>query len=129
MSANLENSAVAIELKKISFHSNPEEGNTKECSNHHKIVLISHARKIMPQILQDMIQQFVNQELADIQAGFRKERNQRAIANILWIIKKVREFQKNIYFCFINYAKAFDCVDHNTVENSERDGHTILLRN
>ena len=77
MSANLENSAVAIGLKKISSHSNPEEGNTKECSNHHKIVLISHARKIMHQILQDMIQQFVNQELADIQAGFRKDRGTR----------------------------------------------------
>ena len=77
MSANLENSAVAKGLEKISFHSIPEEGNAKECSNYHKIVLISHASKVIPQILQAMIQQFVNQELADEQAGFRKDRGTR----------------------------------------------------
>ena len=85
----------------------------------------SHASKIMLKILQDRLQQYVNHELPDIQAGFRKSRGIRdQIANIHWIIKKAREFQKNIYFCFIAYAKAFDCVDHKTVENFERYGKT-----
>ena len=85
----------------------------------------SHASKIMLKILQDRLQQYVNHELPDIQAGFRKSRGIRdQIANIHWIIKKAREFQKNIYFCFIAYAKAFDCVDHKTVENFERYGNT-----
>ena len=89
---------------------------SKECSNYHKFVLISHASKVMPQILQAMIQQFVNQELADVQAGFRKGRGTRdQICTIRWI-KKPREFQKNI--CFVDYAKAFDYVDHNKLENS-----------
>ena len=76
-------------------------------------------------ILQARFQQYVNHELPDVQAGFRKGRGTRdQIANIRWIIEKAREFQKNIYFCFIDYAKAFDCVDHNKLENSERDGNT-----
>ena len=76
-------------------------------------------------ILQARLQQYVNRELPDLQAGFRKGRGTRdQIASICWIIKKAREFQKNIYFCFIDYAKAFDCVDHNKLENSERDGNT-----
>ena len=88
----------------------------------------------MLKILQARLQQYVNQELPDVQAGFRKGRGTRdQIANIRWIIKKGREFQKNIYFCFIDYAKAFDCVDHNKLENSERmripDHLTCLLRN
>ena len=80
----------------------------------------------MLKILQARLQQYVNRELPDVQAGFRKGRGTRdQIANIRWIIKKAREFQKNIYFCFIDYAKAFDCVYHNKiVENSERDGNT-----
>ena len=85
-------------------------------------------------IVQARLQQYVNRELPDVQAGFRKGRGTRdQIANIHWIVKKAREFQKNIYVCFIDYAKAFDCVDHNTVEKSERDGNTkppaCLLRN
>ena len=83
-------------------------------SNYHTIALISHTSKVMLKILQARLQQYVNCELPDVQAGFRKGRGTRdQIANIRWIIKKAREFQKNIYFCFINYAVAFDCVDHN----------------
>ena len=79
----------------------------------------------MLKILQARLQQYMNCELPDVQAGFRKGRGTRdQIANIHWIIEKAREFQKNIYFCFIDYAKAFDCVDHNQLENSERDGNT-----
>ena len=79
----------------------------------------------MLKILQARLQQYVNRELPDVQAGFRKGRGTRGqIANIYWIIKKAREFQKNIYFCFIDYVKAFDCVDHNKLKNSERDGNT-----
>ena len=85
----------------------------------------SHASKVMLKILHSRLQQYVNQELPDIQAGFTKGRGPRdQIANIRWIIEKAREFQKNIYFCFIDYAKAFDCVDHNKLKNSERDGNT-----
>ena len=114
MPANLENSAVATGLEKLSFHSNPKKGNAKECSNYHTIALISHASKVMCKILQARLQQFVNHELPDVQAGFRKGRGTRdQIANIHWIIVKAREFQENIYFCFIDYTKAFDCVDHN----------------
>ena len=87
--------------------------------------LISHASKVMLKILQARLQQYVNRELPDVQAGFRKGRQTRdQIANIRWIMEKAREFQKNIYFCFIDYAKVFDCVDHNKLENSERDGNT-----
>ena len=114
MPANLEISAVATGLEKISFHSNPKKGNAKECSNYCTIVFISHASKVMFKILQARLQQYVNHELPDVQAGFRKGRGTRdQIANIHCIIKKAREFQKNIHFCFIDYAKAFDCVDHN----------------
>ena len=106
MPANLENSAVATALEKVSFHSIPKKGNAKECSNYHTIVLISHASKVMLRL-----QQHMNCELPDVQAEFRKGRGTRdQIANIRWIIEKSREFQKNIYFCFIDYAKAFDCV-------------------
>ena len=91
-----------------------KKGNAKECSNYHRIAPISHASKVMLKILQDRLQQYVNCELPDVQAGFRKGRGTRdQIANICWIIEKAREFQKNICFCFIDYAKAFDCVDHN----------------
>ena len=104
MSANLENSALAPGLKKVSFHCN-----AKECSNYHTITLISHASKVMLKILQARLQQYMNRELPDAQAGLRKSREIRdQIANILWIMEKGREFQKNIYFCSINYAKAFD---------------------
>ena len=93
----------------------PKKGNAKECSNYCTIAFISHASKVMLKILQARFQQYVNRELPDIQAGFRKGRGTRdQIAIIRWIIEKAREFQKNIYFCFIDYAKAFDCVDHNT---------------
>ena len=97
------------------FVPTPKKGNAKECSNYHTIILISHASKVMLKILQARLQQYVNRcELPDVQAGFRKGRGTRGqIASIHWIIKKAREFQKNIYFCFIDYAKAFDCVDHN----------------
>ena len=89
------------------------------------IALISHASKVMLKILQARLQQYVNRELPDVQAGFRKSRRIRdQIANIRWVIEKAREFQRNIDFCFIDYAKAFDCVDHNKLENSERDGNT-----
>ena len=92
----------------------PKKGNAKECSNYCTIALISHASKIMLKILQARLQQYVNQELPDVQAGFRKGRGTRdQIANIRWIMEKAREFQKNIYLCFIDYAKAFDYVNHN----------------
>ena len=103
----------------------PKEGNAKECSNYCTVALVSHTSKVMLKILQDRLQQYVNSELPDVQAGFRKGRGTRdQIANIRWTIKKAREFQKNIYFCFIDYAKAFDCEDQNKLENSSRDGNT-----
>ena len=108
--------------------------NAQECSNYRTIVLISHASKVMLKILQARLQQYVNHELPDVQAGFRKGRGTRdQIANICWIIGKAREFQKNIYFCFIDYAKAFDYVDHNTLwkilkEMGIPDHLTYLLR-
>ena len=108
MPANIENSAVATGLEKVSFHSNPKERQCKECSNYCTIALISHASKVMLKILQARLQQYVNCELPDVQAGFSKGRGTRdQNANIHWIMEKEREFQKNIYFCFINYAKAF----------------------
>ena len=114
MPTNLESSAVATGPGKVSFHSNPKKSNAKERSNYCTITLISHASKVMLKILQARLQQYVNHELPDVQAGFRKGRGTRdQIANIRWIIKKAREFKKHIYFCFIDYAKAFDCVDHN----------------
>ena len=92
----------------------PKKGNAKECSNYHTIALISHTSKVMLKILQARLQQYVNRELPDVQAGFRKGRGTKdQIANISWMMEKAKEFQKNIYFCFIDYAKAFDCVDHN----------------
>ena len=110
--------------KRLVFIPIPKKGNAKECSNYCTIVLISHASKVMLKILQARLRQYVNCELPDVQVGFRKGRGTRdQIANICWIIEKAREFQKNIYFCFIDYAKAFDCVEQ-TVENSERDENT-----
>ena len=92
----------------------PKKGNAKACSNYCTIALISHASKVTLKILQATLQQYVNQELPDIEAGFRKGRGTRdQIANICWIAEKAREFQKNIYFSFTDYAKAFDCVNHN----------------
>ena len=91
----------------------PKKGNEKECSNYRPIALISHTSKVMLKILQARLQQYMNRELRDVQADFRKDRGTRdQIANIRRIIEKAREFQKNIYFCFTDYAKAFDCVDH-----------------
>ena len=114
MPANLENSAVATGLEKVSFHSNPKERQCKRMLKLPTIVLISHASKVTLKILQATLQQYVNHELPDVQAGFRKGRGTRnLIANICWIMEKAREFQKNIYFCFIDYAKAFDSVDYN----------------
>ena len=130
MPANLENSAVATGLEKV-----PKKGNAKECSNYRTIALISHASKVMLKILQARLQQYVNRERPDVQAGFRKSRGTRdQFANICWIIEKAREFQKNIYFCFIEYAKAFDCVDHNKLwkilkEMGIPDHQSCLLRN
>ena len=98
----------------------PKKGNAKECSNYHTIALISRVSKVMLRILQAMLQQYVNCKLPDVQAGFRKGRGTRdQIANLCWIMEKAREFQKNIYFCFIDYAKDFDlCGSQKTVENS-----------
>ena len=94
----------------------PKKDNAKECSNYHTIALISHAGKVMLKILQARLQQYVNWECPDVQAGFRKGRGTRdQITNIHWIIEKVREFQKNICFCLIDYIKAFDSVDHNNL--------------
>ena len=113
----------------------PKKGNAKECSKYHKIPLISHASKVMLKILQGRLQQYVNYELPYVQAGFRKGRGTRnKIADICWIIEEPREFQKNIYFCFIDYAKAFDCVDHNKLWKILKvmgipDNLTCLLRN
>ena len=109
MPANLDNSAVATGLEKVSIDSNPKESIAKECSNYHTIALISHASKVMLKNLQARLQQHVNCELPDVQAGFRKGKGTRdQIANIFWIMEKAKEFQKNIYFCFIDYAKAFE---------------------
>ena len=133
MPANLENSAVATGLEKVTFHSNPKE-QCQRSSNYCTIALISHASKVMLKILQARLQQYVNGELPDVQARFRKGRGTRdQIANICWILGKTREFQKNIYFCFIDNAKAFDCMDHNKLEILQEmgipDHLTCLLRN
>ena len=135
MPANLENSAVATGLVKSVFIPVPKKGNAKECSNYCTIALISYANKVMLKILQVRPQQYVNHELPDVQAGFRKGRGTRdQIANIRWIIEKASEFQKNINFCFIDYAKAFDYVDHNKLwkilqEMRIPDHLTCFLRN
>ena len=114
MPANFENSAVATELKRSVFIPIPKKGDAKECSNYRTTALISHASKVMLKILQARLQQYVNHEHPDVQAGFRKGRGTRdQIANICWVIEKSGEFLKSIYFCFIDYAKAFDCVDYN----------------
>ena len=125
MPANLENSEWSQDWKRSVFIPVPKKGNAKECSNYHTTALISHASKVMLKILQARLQLNVNCELPDVQAGFRKGRETRdQIAKIRWIIQKARESQKNIYFCFIDYARASDCADHNKLENSERDGNT-----
>jgi len=135
MSANLENSALATNCKRSVFILIPKKGNAKECSNYHTIALISHTSKVRLIILQARLQQYINHELPDVQASFRKGRGTRdQIANICWIIKKAREFRKNIYFCFIDYAKAFDCVDHKKLWKILKkmgipDHLTCLLRN
>ena len=132
MPANLENSVVATGLDKVSFHS---KGNVKECSNYCTIAFTSYASKVMLKILQARLQQYVNHEFTDVQAGFRKDRGTRdQIANICWIIKEAREFQKTMYFCFIDYNKAFDCLDHHKLWNILKemgipDHLTCLLRN
>ena len=113
----------------------PNKGNAKECSNYCTIALISHSSKVILKILQARLQQHMNHELPDVQDGFRKGRRTRdQIANSWWIFEKAREFQKNIYFCFIDYAKAFDCLDHNKLwtilkEMGIPDHLTCLLRN
>ena len=133
MPANLENSAVATGLEKVSFHSNPKERQCLRMLKLPPIAVISHASKGMLKILQARLQQHVNCELPDVQAGFRIGRGTRdQIANIRWIIDKTREFEKN--FCFIEYTKAFDCVGHNKLwkilkEMGIPDHLICLLRN
>ena len=113
----------------------PKKGNAQECSNYCRVALILHDSKVMLKILQARLQQYMNHELPDVQDGFRKGRGTRyQTANIHWIMEKAREFQKNIYFCFIDYAKAFDCVDHNQLGKILKkmgipDHLTCLLRN
>ena len=126
---------MVTELEKVSFHSIPKERQCQECSNYHTMALISHASKVMLKTLQARLQQYMNHGIPDFQAGFRKGRvTKDQIANICWIIEKAREFQKNIYFCFIDYTKPFDCVDHNKLwkilkEMGIPDLLTCLLRN
>ena len=121
--------------KRSVFTPIPKKGNAKECSNYRPVALISHASKVMLKIFQARLQKYVNQELSDVQAGFRKGRGTRdQKTNILWITEKAREFQKNIYFCFIDYTKAFDYVAHNKLwkilkEMGIPDHLTFLLRN
>ena len=135
MQANVENSAVATGLEKASFHSSPKEAMSKNIQTTTQLQFISHASKVMFKILQASLQQNMNCELPDVQAGFRKGRGTRdQIANIRWIIGKAREFQTIIYFYFIDYAKAFDCVNHNKLwkilkEMGIPDHLTCLLRN
>ena len=135
MPANLKSQQWPQDWKKSVFIPIPKKGNAKECSNYCTIALSSHSSKVMLKILQARLQQYMNCELPDVQAGFRKGRGTRdQIGNIRSIIKKAREFQKNIYFCFIDYAKAFDCVDHNKLwkilkEMRIPDHLTCLLRN
>ena len=121
--------------KKSVFIPIPKKGNAKECSNYHTISLISHASKVVLNILQARLQQYVKGELPDVQAGFRKGKGTRdQMANVCWIMEKAREFQKDIYFCFLGYTKAFDCVDHNKLWKILKgmgipDHLTCLLRN
>ena len=126
---------MATALEKVTFILIPKKGNIKERSNYHAVALISHTGKVMLRILQARLQEYMNREFPDVQAGFRKCRGTRnQIANICWIIKTPKEFQKNIYFWFIDYAKAFDCVDHTKFwqilkEMGIIDNLTCLLRN
>ena len=114
MLANLENQQWPQDWKRSVFIPVPKKGNTKEYSNYRTVAFISHTSKVMLKIFQARLQQYMNQELPEVQAGFRKGRRTRdQIANIRWIIEKARELQKNIYFSFIDYTTAFDCVDHN----------------
>ena len=135
MPANLENSAVVTGWKRSVFIPIPKKGNAKALSSYGIVVLISHTSKVILKILQARLQQYENSELPDVQAGFIKDRGTRdQIANIHWIIEKAREFQKNIYFCFIDYSIAFDCVDHNKLwkilkEMGIPDHLTCLFRN
>ena len=109
----------------FSFQSQDWKGNAKECPNYHTVALISHTSKVMLKIFQFRLQQYINHEISDVQAGFRKGRGGRdQIANIRWIIEKATAFQKNIYFCFIDYPKAFEYVDHNKLAISSRDRNT-----
>ena len=127
---------MATELERSVFIPIPKKGNAKECSNHRTIAVISQASKVMLKILQARLQQYMNHELSDVQAGFRKSRGTRQRSNCQHALdhRKSREFQKNIYFCFIGYANAFDCVDHNKLckilkEMGIPDHLTCLLRN
>ena len=134
MPANLENSAVATGLERSVFIPIPKKGNAKECSNYHTIALISPSSKVMLKIIQARLQQYVNCELPDVQSGFRKGRNQRSNCQHWLDHGKGRELQKNTYFCFIDYAEAFDCMDHNKrwkilKEMGIPDHLTCLLRN
>ena len=136
MPTNLENSAVATGLEKVSlvFIPIPRKDNAKECSDYCTVALISHTSKVMLKILQAKLQQNMNCKFPDVQR-FKKGRGTRGqIADICWIIEEAREFQKNIYFCFIDYSKAFDCVDHNKLWKILKkmripDHLTCLLRN
>ena len=119
MSANPEDPAVATGLKRSVLTPVPKKGCTKECSNHRIVAFISHASKFMLKILHAGLQHYANQELPGVKAGFRKSRGTRdQTANIRLIIEKAREFHKNIYLCFINYAKTFDYLDYNKLESS-----------
>ena len=122
MSANLENSAMATGLERPVFIPVLQKGNAKECLNFCTIVLISHASKVILKILHTWLQHYLNQEHPDVQAGLRKGRRTRdQDANTHWILEKAREFQKNIYFCFIDFAKAFDCMDHKNLWKIVKD--------
>ena len=134
MPTNVENSAVATGLEKVSFHSKPK-GQCQRMFNYRTVALKTHTSKVMLKILQARLQQYVNPEFPHVQAEFGKSRGTTVqIANIHWITEKAREFQKNIYFCFTDYAKAFDCVDQNKLwkilqEMGIPDHLTCLLRN
>ena len=135
MLANLENAAVTTGQEKVSFHSSSKERQCQRMLKHCTVAPISQASQIMLKILQARLQQYVNYKLPDVQGGFRKGRGTRdQIVNIRWIIKRARDFQKNIYFFFIDYAKGFDCVDHNKLwkilqEMGIPDHFTCLLKN
>ena len=114
MSANLKTQSGQRDWKRSILIPIPKKGNTKECSNHWTVAFISHTSKVMLKIFHARLQNYLNRELPDITTGFRKGRGTRdQIANICWITEKAREFQKNIYLCYIDYTKVFDCVDHN----------------